>query len=247
MSAATMSISGFTSNFITRLEESHSRLDEFVQTNEKKADSAVADLKKTEADKQQNIDSLLRQLHSLQHERGVVKNNSKQGNATGGVAEQRHKLENKGVELEQEVSLAKGKNRLEEAQLDEVLAEEASVRRKADEVRKRKEDIETARGITVEDLTKGLLNYRFTGLTFEQGKMGALSFKFTKLDREDQLRPFTFILSMDAKNDYQLSDVNPPLDQIRTNPILKGLNADGKNGFNSFMVGMRKLFKETIH
>jgi len=246
-----MSIPDFTSNFINRLEESHFRLDEFVQTNKKKADSAIADLKKAEADEQQNIDSLLRQLHSLQYERGVAESSKmddgKSNNAKGGVAEQRQKLENKQVELEQEVSTIKRKNRVEEAQLDEVLAEEASIRRKADEVRAKKEEIEMARGITVEDLTKGLLNYRFTGLTFEQGKRGALSFKFTKLDREDQSRPFTFTLSMDKNNDYELSDVNPSLDQIRTDPILNGLNSDGKNGFNSFVVGMRKLFKETMH
>ena len=31
-----------------------------------------------------------------------------------------------------------------------------------------------ARGITVEDLTRGLLNYRYTGLTFTKGDRGAL-------------------------------------------------------------------------
>lgn len=56
----------------------------------------------------------------------------------------------------------------------EVLAEEAAVRKKADEVRAKKEAIEMARGITLEDLTKGLLNYRFTGLTFERSDKGAL-------------------------------------------------------------------------
>lgn len=56
----------------------------------------------------------------------------------------------------------------------EVLAEEAAVRRKADEVRAKKEQIEMARGITLEDLTKGLLNYRYTGLNFVQGEKGAL-------------------------------------------------------------------------
>ena len=62
----------------------------------------------------------------------------------------------------------------------EVLAEEAAIRVKADEVRKKKEEIEMARGITLEDLTKGLLNYKFTGLSFVQGEKGALEcVKFT--------------------------------------------------------------------
>lgn len=34
-----------------------------------------------------------------------------------------------------------------------------------------------ARGITMEDLTKGLLNYKYTGLTFEKGaKAGDLRY-----------------------------------------------------------------------
>lgn len=116
-----MSFTGFTSNFVNRLEESHHRLDKFVETNRKKADSTLADLKKVEADEQQNIDSLLRQLKSLQYERGVAersKGGSSDSNAKGGVAEQRKKLENKQVKLEQEVSMLKSKNRVEQSQLD---------------------------------------------------------------------------------------------------------------------------------
>lgn len=60
--------------------------------------------------------------------------------------------------------------------LTEILAEEIAIRQKADEVKARKEEIETARGITVEDLTKGLLNYKYTGLTFEQCDKGALRY-----------------------------------------------------------------------
>ena len=58
--------------------------------------------------------------------------------------------------------------------ITEVLAEEAAVRSEADKVRAKKEEIEMARGITVEDLTKGLLNYRFTGLNFAKGEKGTL-------------------------------------------------------------------------
>ena len=47
---------------------------------------------------------------------------------------------------------------------------------------------------------------------------------------------------MDENSDYELSDLNPPLDRNKTNPVLNGLNSDGKNGFNSFVVGMSKYF-----
>lgn len=54
------------------------------------------------------------------------------------------------------------------------MAEEVAVRKQADEVRKKKEEVEMARGITLEDLTIGLLNYRYTGLTFETLRDGTL-------------------------------------------------------------------------
>ena len=61
----------------------------------------------------------------------------------------------------------------------EVKAEEKAIRQKANEVRAKKEEIEMARGITMEDLTKGLLNYKYTGLTFEKGdKAGDLRYVF---------------------------------------------------------------------
>lgn len=247
-----MSFTGFTSAFTDRIEESCRRLDDFAQTNKNKADSLVLDLKKVEADEQRNIDSLLRQLKSLQHERGVAERNNNGGGSSsaaigGGVADQRKKLEDKQVKLEQEVSILESRNRVEKSQLDEVLAEEAAVRKKADKVRAKKEEIEMSRGVTMEDLTKGFLNYRYTGLSFVQGtKKGALTFKFIKLDREDQSRPFSFTVSMDESSNYQLEDVNPSLDRTKTDELIVGLNSDGKNGFNPFVVGMRKMFKQTI-
>ena len=61
----------------------------------------------------------------------------------------------------------------------EVIAEEKAIRQKANEVRAKKEEIEMARGITMEDLTKGLLNYKYTGLTFEKGaKAGDLRYVY---------------------------------------------------------------------
>jgi hypothetical protein len=115
-----MATLGFTSNFVARLEDSRRRLDDFVETNKRTADYRVADLKKVHADEQQGIDSLLRQLKSLQHERGVaaMSRNGSDDNAMGGVAVQRKKLESKQVKLEEEISMLKSKNRIEQAQLD---------------------------------------------------------------------------------------------------------------------------------
>jgi hypothetical protein len=115
-----MTTLGFTSNFVARLEESRRRLDDFVEISKRAADCRVNDLKKVQADEQQSIDSLLRQLKSLQHERGVaaMSRNGSDDNATGGVAVQRKKIESKQVKLEEELSMLKSKYRIEQAQLD---------------------------------------------------------------------------------------------------------------------------------
>jgi len=238
------SYTGFTSNFIDRLGESTRQLDEFVAQNKEKANALVSNLHQVEADEQQNIDSLLRKLKSVQHERGVVASSAKDG---GGVAEQRKMLESKQLKLEQEVSRLTSKNRVDKSQMEDVLVKETAMRQKADKTRERKEAAEAARGVTLEDLTKGLLNYKFTGLSFARGgEKGILDFKFTKVDPADESRHFSFTVYLDEDNDYQLSNCNPSLGKTKTRPLVDQLNLDGKEGFNSFTIGIRKLFKETV-
>jgi len=252
MTTATITnYTGFTSTFVDRIATSRRRLDQYVETNKQKADALVAELKTCEANEQSKIDSLLRQLKSLQYERGVAKDANKAaagGGADGvtGVAEQRKKLEHKQAKLQQEVEMLQSKNRMEQSHLEEVLVKEKKARQQAQEVRAKKMEIEAQRGMTMEDLTKGLLNYKYTGLAFQKGDNGALNFKFTKIDHDHPDKPFTFALILDPDTDlYQLTDCNPRLDQNDIDEVLNVLNAD-KHGFNGLVVRMRKLFKETL-
>jgi len=175
MATATINYTGFTSAFVDHIANSRRRLDQYIDTNKQKADALVAELKTCEAEEQTKIDSLLRQLKSLQYERGVVEGASGgDGSVLTGVAEQRKNLEIKQSKLEQEVEILQSKNRADQSLLDEVLAKEREVREKAQEVRAKKIEIEAQRGMTVEDLTKGLLNYKYTGLSFTKGNNGAL-------------------------------------------------------------------------
>ena len=66
------------------------------------------------------------------------------------------------------------------------------------------------------------------------------SFNFTKLDKEEPSKPFKFTLCLDTNQNYQLSNVTPPLDEVKTKVVVDNLNKDGKSGFNSFAVGMSK-------
>ncbi len=60
----------------------------------------------------------------------------------------------------------------------EIMAEEAAVREKADKIREKEEETEMARGMTLEEVTKGLLYFRYTGLTFQTGGNGMMRYVF---------------------------------------------------------------------
>ena len=121
MSAIAISYTGFTTNFTDHIDESRRRLDAFVETNQTKADNLLSELKTVQAEEQKSIDTLLRQLKSLQHERGAAaaaSSNDGGGGGGGGVAEQRKKLEEKQNKLEQDVEMMRSKNRVDQAELD---------------------------------------------------------------------------------------------------------------------------------
>lgn len=47
----------------------------------------------------------------------------------------------------------------------------------------------------------------------------------------------------DSNENYVLTNVNPSLDTTQTDILLNLLNADGKDGLHSFVVGMSKLLR----
>ena len=111
----------FTSNFINRIEESRHNLNTYITTTKNKSNDICTKLQQEQHTEQENIDILLRQLKSLQHERGVVSaaNSRNKGNGSdGGLVEQRKKLENKQLKFEEEVHLLTSKNRVDQEQLD---------------------------------------------------------------------------------------------------------------------------------
>ena len=118
MTAATTTTT-FTSNFINRIEESRHNLNTYITTTKNKSNDICTKLQQEQHTEQENIDILLRQLKSLQHERGVVANSNKANSGgDGGLVEQRKKLENKQLQFEEEVHLLTSKNRVDQEQLD---------------------------------------------------------------------------------------------------------------------------------
>lgn len=112
----------FTSNFVSRIEQSHETLNEYITSQKSQADTLLTQLQTLSTTEQQSIDTLLSQLNSLQYERGVAAaaNSGGEGNNGGvrGLAEQRQKLESKQLKLEEGVERLRHENRVEQDQLD---------------------------------------------------------------------------------------------------------------------------------
>ena len=116
MAAAVVS-AGFTSSFIDRLGASTRQLESFVSKTKTTADETFANLKATREEEQHNVDKLLRQLKTLEHERGVAAECARDGSSSGGVAKQRNELDEKQTALKEEVSRLQAKNQLDQSRL----------------------------------------------------------------------------------------------------------------------------------
>lgn len=116
MTAAVVS-TGFTSSFIDRLGASTRQLESFVSKTKTTADETFANLKATREEEQHSIDKLLRQLKTLEHERGVAADCARGGSSSGGVAKQRKELDEKQAALKDEVSRLQARNQLDQSQL----------------------------------------------------------------------------------------------------------------------------------
>ncbi|KAL7475728.1 hypothetical protein ACHAW6_001635 [Cyclotella cf. meneghiniana] len=234
---------GFTAPFLSTLSIQRSTFTSWLDSEKSRIDSIAEQISNLHGEKQRRIKGLLRRLDEVRCQRGLV--NGDGDVSVGGVAQQKRALEEKQRKLVADAKVLRDKNRAAQMELDELLAEQSHQQTLAEATRSKKVQLAEMKNTTVEDLTKGLLNYKYVGLGFERvGVEGDLLFKFTRLDPTDLLRPFSFILTL--RQNYELSSCDPPLDKKKTDELLSILNSDADNGFMYFLVGMRKLFKETL-
>ena len=66
--------------------------------------------------------------------------------------------------------------------LSDLEQEEAVESSKAEEVREKKLRAEESKNMTIEDLTKGVINYKYLGLDFEKAETGRLRYEQTVIN-----------------------------------------------------------------
>ena len=99
------------------------------------------------------------------------------------------------------------------------------------------------------ELTKGVLMYKFLGLEFMRAEDDRLSIKFTHLDPEDWEREFSFLVSLGADDAYRVDGCTPQVEPASLAALLAQLNAPNEEDpmeFPGFVVEMRRRFAQLV-
>ena len=187
---------GFTTDFLNNLQSQHATLSSWLDSETARVDSLVDEISNSHADEVERIDGLIRRLDDVRIQRGLASSTAEGGDGTGGVAQQKLDLKEKQSRLEAEVAERREQNRKGEACLNgmlpaasssidtscscisinlssfsiariELLQKQADQQAAALASRNKKMAIAEMKNTTLDDLTKGLINYKYLGLGFE--------------------------------------------------------------------------------
>lgn len=125
----------------------------------------------------------------------------------------------------------------------DVEVKHSEIKQRAFEVRRHKQETEVATTTTMDDLTQGIVNYKYLALDFEQAGQDQLRFCFTQIDPNDPSKKFWFQLEP-TDNSWIVPVCEPQLDtQVVDNLLKRFVDTDD---MIIFVRGMRKAFMENL-
>lgn len=99
------------------------------------------------------------------------------------------------------------------------------------------------------ELTRGVVMYKFLGLEFQRADDDRLLIRFTHLDPNDWEREFVFRVSLGEDDAYRVDGCSPPLESSALGGLLSRLNAPNESDpmeFPGFVIEMRRHFKAMV-
>ena len=184
---------GFTSSLLATLNASRAKVERWVQHEKTKADAIAEEYRKQFSREQAQIDTKVTTLLALQLERGLAVSSERDDKdisdsiavRKSALEEQRSSLESELEKLREEYTsrekrvqgnqsiiftplVAQMRKDFSHLVFSEISIEEKEQRERALQARALKAKVEEAKKTTVDDLTKGVVNYKFTGLDFEK-------------------------------------------------------------------------------
>lgn len=132
--------------------------------------------------------------------------------------------------LEQQLRRCEEDENREVQRLEDARGEHEALRRKMEQA--------------LNDLIYGMRHYIALGLEFQKADGDCIKFTFTQIQESDPNRKFSFVMYVDAHNQYQLVETLPALDRVQCLEHVNKLNIT--NDIGRFVVSMRKLFKSYV-
>jgi glucan-binding YG repeat protein len=236
-------ILGFTSHLRESLLLSRSRVETWVEHEKAQADAVYERSKQTRASHQHRIDQALTNLLALQLEGGLaVSETESTTKIEKNLAARKEELLREQEAVESEIASLAKKQAQRKAQLQELNGEREAEKAKVQGTRELKQRVQASKQTTLEDLTKGIVNYQYLGIDFQKAQDNHMKFYFTQLDPTQPKRQFSFLLQVDDVDDQYIVDVcDPPIPEHILNELLSDLNAD--DDMLPFVIGMRHAFK----
>jgi len=255
---------GFTALLIDSISTSRAKFHKWAEFEKSKDDLRAESYRNSLIQEQSVIDSQAKELIDIQRERGMRINNNKNDDNTlegeeeivnndnsnneDNIASQKKSLEEKAFKLQTEILKLKTEQDNREKRVQEIALEESKQRIRANDASSLKKAAEESKKTTIDDLTRGVVNYKKLGLDFTQiGRDAQLQFFFTELNPIDPSRKFSFVLDVNDEEKYDIVDCDPNIDVKILVDILEELNRTDLAADMSMLVRrMRRAFKEVL-
>mmetsp|Transcript_25264 Transcript_25264/g.35964 ORF Transcript_25264/g.35964 Transcript_25264/m.35964 type:complete len:243 (+) Transcript_25264:34-762(+) len=233
----------FSAGLLQTLATSRAKVDSYIMEQKAEIDRKAAWHQESLAKEQDDIIEATMDLKAVQSKRGLS-DEVNEDSPSVGMAQQRESLKDQKEELCAKADLLQATLDKQEEKVKELKELERYHQAKAEEVRDLKRRVEQAKTMTVEDLTRGIINYSYLGLDFQSATNGRLKFAFTQLDAGDWNRPFSFTLSVTDEDLYEVHDCEPRLAASILTKLATEFNENDDLG--RFILEMRKAFSTVV-
>lgn len=188
---------GFTADLRADLSSSNMLLNDWFERQVLKSGRVSDNIKTNLTESQRQIDIHLSSLKALQQEQANFVHESGDHEMSPSKTSDKMPLCEQIRELSMKIELTR-LSVASKKQVVEGLVYEHSVRKeRASESKRIKDSFRSSKTATINDLTKGIINYKYTGLDFEKADDDRLRFSFTQLDPNNPDDKFSFEIGVE--------------------------------------------------
>jgi hypothetical protein len=247
--------SGFTTPLLVSISKSKSKMQKWVEHEKSKIDSRAETYRENLNEYETRTNMQSEELLMVQRECGIQNGVFEDKNGTSdsndnidhpqNIASQKKALEEHAKQVQIEIMKLKSEQENREKRVHDIEEEESKQQIRANDATALKRAAEESKNTTIDDLTRGVVNYKKLGLDFAQtGRDAELRLNFTEIDPVDSSRIFSFVLLVNDEEKYDVIKCDPKIDPLELAKILCELNESGGEDISILARRMRRAFRE---